>query len=166
MMLLAKAFIKFLIRWESGDLDRDQIPDDLLREKIPVILFDILLKALGSHEDDGSWSHQHEPTAYAILTLVALRSLPWIDSLTPMIQSRIDQGREYLLRSQDNWEKGDPIGIETTTGSVIGREGVIQKDIVGTENEVRITATGTVSARIGTAGVNATMQWKTAPMTA
>ena len=62
--------------------------------------------------------------------------------------------------------ESDPIGIETTTGSVIGREGVIQKDIVGTEKEVRITATGTVSARIGTAGVNATMQWKTAPMTA
>lgn len=112
MMLLAKAFVMFLNRWESKALDRSQISEELLRERIPVILFDILLKVLDSQEDDGSWSRQREPTAYAILALTALRRLPWVDPFSPEINSRVSRGNEYLIGSKDLWRHGDHIWIE------------------------------------------------------
>lgn len=112
MMLLAKAFVMFLTRWESKDLDRSKVSDDLVQEKIPVILLDILLKVLGSQEEDGSWSHQREPTAYAALALMALRRLPWVEPLAQEIQTRVDRGGEYLLGSKDLWRHGDHIWIE------------------------------------------------------
>lgn len=58
MMLPAKAFVMFLGRWEPKDRDPSKVSEDLLREKIPVILLDILLKVLASQEEDWSWSHQ------------------------------------------------------------------------------------------------------------
>lgn len=112
MMLLAKAFVMFLTRWESRDLDRSKVSEDLVQEKIPVILLDILLKVLDSQEEDGSWSHQREPTAYAALALAALRRLPWAEALAPEIQTRVNRGREYLLGSKDQWRHGDHIWIE------------------------------------------------------
>ncbi|KKY33775.1 putative terpene synthase family protein [Diaporthe ampelina] len=112
IMLLAKAFVMFLTRWESRDLDRSHVSEDLLREKIPVILLDILLKILNSQEDDGSWNHQQEPTAYATLALAALRRLPWVEPLAPEIQSRVSRGSDYLLGSKDRWMQGAHIWIE------------------------------------------------------
>lgn len=111
-MLLAKAFVMFLARWESKDLDRSQVSEDLVQEQIPVILLDILLKVLGSQEQDGSWSHQRETTAYATLALAAIRRLPWVESLAPEIQSRVKQSSDYLLGSKDLWRHGDHIWIE------------------------------------------------------
>lgn len=112
MMLLAKAFVMFLTRWESRDLDRSQIPEELLTEKIPVIIFDIILRILDNQEDDGSWSRQREPTAYAMLAMSALCRLPWVESFAPEILSRVKKGSEYLSRSQDLWKHGDHIWIE------------------------------------------------------
>lgn len=112
MMLLAKAFVMFLDRWESKALDRSQILEELLRERIPVILFDILLKILDSQEDDGSWSQQREPTAYATLALTALRRLPWVKPFAPEIQLRVSRGNDYLNDSKNLWRHGDHIWIE------------------------------------------------------
>lgn len=112
MMLLAKAFVMFLNRWESKALDSNQISEELLKERIPVILFDILLKVLDSQEEDGSWSRQREPTAYAILALTALRRLPWVESFAPEIQLRVSRGNDYLIGSKYLWRHGDHIWIE------------------------------------------------------
>lgn len=112
MMLLAKAFVMFLTRWEFKGLDRSKVPEDLVQEKVPVILLDILLKVLDSQEEDGSWSHQQEPTAYATLALTAIRRLPWVESLAPEVQSRVKRGSAYLLGCKDLWMHGDHIWIE------------------------------------------------------
>lgn len=112
MMLLAKGFVMLLTRWESNDLDRSQISEKLLREKLPIILLDILLKILDSQEEDDSWSHQREPTAFAMLALAALRRLPWVEPFAPEIQLRVDRGNDYLLGSKYLWRLGDHIWIE------------------------------------------------------
>jgi hypothetical protein len=112
MMLLAKAFVMFLTRWESKDLDRSQVPEELLREKVPVILLDILLKVLDGQKEDGSWSQQREPTAYAMLALAALHRLPWVEPFAHEIELRVSRGNDYLHGLRDLWRLGDHIWIE------------------------------------------------------
>ncbi|KAF2478178.1 Ent-kaurene synthase [Lindgomyces ingoldianus] len=112
MMLLAKSFALFLSRWGSDQLEDGKIPFLLIHQQIPVVILDILLRTLDRQEEDGSWAHEHEVTAYAILTLRALLQLSWIQSHQPEILSRISKGQEYLHQKRSNWTKGSYLWIE------------------------------------------------------
>lgn len=63
-----------------------------------TVLFQILNRTLQSQNDDGSWgkSGNREETAYAIITLANVDSLPFVTPIAGQIESSISKGRKYL----------------------------------------------------------------------
>ena len=102
MMLLAEALMQILEIW---DQDRsEQLPDWLLQERLSVIVVQIInrtLKGQSLAESEGSNKFQ-ERTAYAILTLKALYSLPWLGSLAKHSHYFIKESQNFLR----NFRKG------------------------------------------------------------
>ena len=115
MMLLAEAFVDLLQLRDKGNFKLQA--EILLRDLIPVILIQILNRTLLTQSYEG-WRSTHgspEISAYAILTLVALSTLPWFDLLGTEIQSALEAGWRFLRRSQHEWSKPSYIWIEKVT---------------------------------------------------
>ena len=76
------------------------ISEDLVKTKIPVILFQILIRLLQRQSrETGSWGRNgsREETAYAILALANLASLKFVRQIRSQIDIAISRGRHYLL---------------------------------------------------------------------
>ena len=95
-MLLAQAFVKLLHCWEACQLA--PISEELLRDQIIVVSFRCLLRIVHTQNSDGSWGSKgpREETAYAILALVELASLPMASSFKQQTHSALLRGRNYL----------------------------------------------------------------------
>ncbi|MCJ1405109.1 hypothetical protein MMC11_008335 [Xylographa trunciseda] len=116
MMLLAQALMRLLRLWDSKQLSN--LPEAMVRDQIPVILFQILCRTLRSQESRGSWSSQSpEVSAYSVLTLIYLLPLPWASALKPEILTAISSGRNFLAQSRDRWTEPDHIWIEKVSYS-------------------------------------------------
>ncbi|MCJ1349833.1 hypothetical protein MMC31_008074 [Peltigera leucophlebia] len=115
MILLAEAFVDLLQLWDKGTLKLQ--PEHLLRDFIPVILIQILNRTLLTQSSEGGRSTHESPeiSAYAILTLVAVSTLPWFDLLGTEIQSALEAERQFLSLSQHEWTKPSYIWIEKVT---------------------------------------------------
>ena len=63
-----------------------------------IVLFQILTRTLQSQNEDGSWGKtgNREETAYALLTLANVDSLPFVTPIAGQIESAISLGRKYL----------------------------------------------------------------------
>src|SRR5271169_2933334 len=70
----------------------------MLRVKVMVVLFQILTRTLQQQNEDGSWGKfgSREETAYAIITLSNVDSLPFVTPVAGQIESAISRGRKYL----------------------------------------------------------------------
>ena len=112
MMLLAKAFVMLLSRWENGDLKEQDLPIGLISERVPILLMDILIRTLDRQSPNGSWDSLNEVTAYALITLASLIRVPWFRSIEAEITDRIDQARQFLDRNRDNWSHAEYLWIE------------------------------------------------------
>ena len=112
MMLLAQAFVRILVLWDKGLLDL--IPQNLLRERIPLVTTQLLNRTLLTQDPDGFWDSKTslETTAFAVLTLTALESLPWVVPLGAEIASAIENGRKALICSERDWTKSQHLWIE------------------------------------------------------
>lgn len=75
-----------------------EIPEKLLQVKVMVVLFQILSRTLQHQNENGSWGPQgsREETAYAILILANVDSLPFVTPVAGQIESAISRGRRYL----------------------------------------------------------------------
>lgn len=93
-MLLAQAFVKVLSLWEQKKLEA--LDTQLLRDKALVVLFQALIRILQSQQGNGSWSNCFEATAYAVIALANLASLPFIENIRHQVNLAVQQGREYL----------------------------------------------------------------------
>lgn len=100
-MLLAQAFIKLFQCWEADELA--PLSDELLRNQIMLAAFRSMMRILLTQNTDGSWGSKgpREETAYAILALVELSSLPMAFLLHQPIHSAILNGRNYLKAHED-----------------------------------------------------------------
>jgi hypothetical protein len=81
----------------QGRLLKD-VPDNLIRVKIPVVLFKILSCILQTQNKDGSWGANGgnpEETADYVLSLARLASLPCSTRFNTQINSAITDGRRY-----------------------------------------------------------------------
>ncbi|OJJ82720.1 uncharacterized protein ASPGLDRAFT_59136 [Aspergillus glaucus CBS 516.65] len=114
-MLMAEAFGSLLEAWGKGSLDA--IPSELIRDKVSITLYQALLRALQTQNEDGSWgpSHRCEETAYAVLTIANACGLPFLDSLWPEIDEAVDCGRNFLQGTVN--EKPEYIWVEKVTYS-------------------------------------------------
>lgn len=95
MMLAAQGFSRLLHLYESILLD---VPEKLLQVKVMVVIFQILIRILQQQADDGSWgpNGSREETAYALITLANVDSLPFISPIASQIELAITRGRKYL----------------------------------------------------------------------
>lgn len=114
-MLLAEALTRLLYLWDIGLLD--QLPELLLRERIPVVLIQILNQTLFTQTSEGGWGSESscETTAYGILTLKAVSSLPLHGLLNESIRSGIRLGQHLLIRCENGWAKPAYVWIEKVT---------------------------------------------------
>lgn len=95
-MLLSQAFMELIRCWEGGHLA--SLSEELLRDRIILIAFRSLLRILITQQSNGSWGSRgsKEETAYAILALVELSSLPMASYFEPQIDLALLQARKYL----------------------------------------------------------------------
>jgi hypothetical protein len=114
MMLQVQALMRFLKQWAEDEFDVEAIPKDLVYQDVPRMLLDILAHTMDSQKDDGSWESKREVTAYAILTLIPLLSLPWVDFLKPECNACILRGKAYLENHRKDWREAERIWIEKT----------------------------------------------------
>ncbi|KAH3955393.1 hypothetical protein HBI81_039160 [Parastagonospora nodorum] len=113
-MLQVQAFVRFLKKWSEDEFDVEAIPKNLVYQDVPRMLLDILAHTMNSQKDDGSWESKREVTAYAILTLTPLLSLPWVDFLKPECTACILRGKAYLENHRKEWREAERIWIEKT----------------------------------------------------
>ena len=115
MMLLAEALTQLLLVWDKGLLKT--MPEELLRDRIPVILVQILNRTLLAQTPSGAWGLEEWPetTAYGVLTLMAVCSLPWLGSLQGLAISAARSGQRFLDISQAKWTKPAYVWIEKVT---------------------------------------------------
>ena len=103
-MLLSESLMKFLTSWEQGELPASGSNPELVQRTL-ITLFQVLVRTLQAQNEDGSWGpKQAEPSAYAILTLVSLASLPVAVAIKPRILAAIKHGRAFLSNMSDNIE--------------------------------------------------------------
>ncbi|KAF2864749.1 hypothetical protein BDV95DRAFT_508760 [Massariosphaeria phaeospora] len=117
MMLIAEAFVLFLKHWGKGELDSEAVPAELIHQGIPRTLLDILARTMRMQHADGSWESKREVTAYAILTLAPLLSLPWVDFLKPEGIACMYRGKAYLENNRPKWREAERLWVEKTVYS-------------------------------------------------
>lgn len=93
------------------------LPENLLRDRIPVVLTQILNRTLLTQSPNGAWNPNESPetTAYAVLILIAASSLPWYELLDKEIISAIQRGQTFLGQSQKQWGRPEYLWIEKVT---------------------------------------------------
>jgi len=81
-------------------------PRLVVQTKVPIALFQILIRILQARLDDGSWGSCEE-TAYALLALVSLSSLPFTSIMVPTIRLALAAGRRFLSEKVIEQESSD-----------------------------------------------------------
>ncbi len=99
---MSKAFIELLKSWDSVRFS--QLSRELLCEKVMPVLLQCLVRTLHSQQLNGYWGCKgpREETAYAILTLSNLQTLPLAQYFRSEIVSAIDRGRSFLKTSDQH----------------------------------------------------------------
>ena len=112
MMLMSQALMQILVGIGNGRLPTDL--HELPEGSIIAALWDILICTLQTQREDGSWENIREVTAYAVLTINALSSLPIASPFKEQMDSAIARARQYLWPRLEN---GDPefLWIEKVT---------------------------------------------------
>lgn len=83
--------------WQEGHLY--DACNDLIRDRVPIILTQIAVRTLESLE---THRESAEITAYALLTLTKLSSLPWLRTLESNISLAIEAGRDLIRTMMEN----------------------------------------------------------------
>ncbi|KAG7007773.1 FAD-dependent monooxygenase [Physcia stellaris] len=111
MMLLAETLVRLLEAWDQCLID--QLPDSLLQDRVPILLIQILNRTmtyLGNNSERGLDQHR-EVISYAVLTLKAVSTLPWLGDLKESVLSCIEEWQSFLRERRTSWEK--PQYLET-----------------------------------------------------
>lgn len=114
MMLCAQSLGRLLQQWDCHNVP---ITEDMLYKRVPLVLTQILRHAMQTQEIDGSWEHGScEITAYAVLTLSNLVTLPWMTKFREShINLAIEKGKDYLRENHHRWNDAQHIWVEKVT---------------------------------------------------
>ena len=94
-MASAQALVALLASWDNGQLHG--LPEDLLREQIPIMLFEILIQTMQDVNAGTPWGIDGwETSAYAVMTLCSLLSFPWPSQVTMQVERAINAGRKAV----------------------------------------------------------------------
>ena len=114
MMLLSGAMVRLLELCDRGVL---KLSAALLQDQVPVVLTQIVNRTLLTQFSTGAWDANGSPeaTAYGILTLAALVTLPWFAPLRDRVDFAVQEGQKFLLNAQGDWDKPQLLWIEKVT---------------------------------------------------
>ncbi|KAJ7096213.1 hypothetical protein C8R44DRAFT_813352 [Mycena epipterygia] len=104
LLLIAQSLSKFMLLFNEGHFA--DFPELLVQTKTPVALFQILVRILQGQGSDGSWGSCEE-TAYALLALTKLATLPFVSVMHDTIQQALLSGRDFLLLTSGDGDTGD-----------------------------------------------------------
>ncbi|KAL1981483.1 hypothetical protein VTN96DRAFT_2512 [Rasamsonia emersonii] len=110
MLLLAGSLTQVVKLWDTGALA--DLPPDLIAHRIPLVTFQILVRTLSAQSEQGSWKGSPEITAYALLTLKKLASLPWTKTLEATVNDSILRGTRFLEANETKWNRPGFIWVE------------------------------------------------------
>ncbi|ETS76585.1 hypothetical protein PFICI_11972 [Pestalotiopsis fici W106-1] len=114
IMLLARAFALFYDHEDIIEAVFEMHPN--LREQVPMVLIQILMRILHDQQANGSWSECCEITAYGILTLSSLVKLPFVRQLHKgNLIASMAIGKSYLVSNRQSWSKSRFMWIEKVT---------------------------------------------------
>ncbi|KAJ7213162.1 Ent-kaurene synthase [Mycena pura] len=94
LYLIAQSLTKFMLLFDAGHF-RDS-PELIVQTKAPITLFQVLVRILQAQRSDGSWGSCEE-TAYAVLALSKLATLPFVSIMHDTVQAALLSGRSFLL---------------------------------------------------------------------
>lgn len=110
MMLLSDAVVTILKLWDGQELNG--VPFELLRSSIPAMVFQVLIQTINFQKMDGSWESSLEATAYAVLTLKRLASLPWAGDVRRAAARAILHGTAFLMMHEEEWDAAEFLWVE------------------------------------------------------
>lgn len=110
-MLLSHAFVRIL-RLSDNDIIAE-LPNDLVKRRIPTLLIQILMKLFQSQLPNGFWGETGscKLTAYALLALKVMTG-PWGSTLAQKVDSAIEKGTNYLEQHRSDWKQGAYTRVE------------------------------------------------------
>jgi hypothetical protein len=116
-MLMSQSLMKLLEMW-----DKEVLPGldaDLIHNELPLVLFQALSRTLQRQRASGFWGRTDSPeeTAYSLLAIAALSSLPFIRPLDEDIQNAIHKGRAALESLTGAVSTAEYLWIEKVTYS-------------------------------------------------
>ena len=110
-MLLAQALKRLLLIWDAGAIGGEL--EGLIRDRLPIILTQILVRTLCDLDP----SQCFEASAYAVLTLTYISSLPWLSTLESQISGAIRKGKKIMHDAMIAGTQPEYIWVEKVTYS-------------------------------------------------
>jgi hypothetical protein len=116
-MLMSQSLMKLLEMWDKEILPG--LNGDLIHDELPLVLFQALSRTLQRQRASGFWGRTDSPeeTAYSLLAIAALSSLPFIGPLDEDIQNAIHKGRAALESLTGAVSTAEYLWIEKVTYS-------------------------------------------------
>jgi hypothetical protein len=114
MMYLMRAFS---LLFNKHSIAREILKlDPSLQDKVPMACLHVLARLLHIQNADGSWDGVCELTAYAVLALSSITSLPWTRQVDQAsIRTSIVRGKSFLKEHRFEWARGSHLWIEKVT---------------------------------------------------
>ncbi|KAK7037233.1 hypothetical protein VNI00_011224 [Paramarasmius palmivorus] len=127
-MLATKGFARFVHLYDKGVYQGVDVPEELITYTIPKTLFQFLADILQSQHKDGSWGSNPniEETAYCVLALAHLTSLPYDITIRRKVAEVIGVAREYLKANADDSKLIKPRSQIWTSKVTYGLENICQ----------------------------------------
>ncbi|RAH55298.1 ent-kaurene synthase [Aspergillus piperis CBS 112811] len=109
IMHMAQSLVPVRVLWDQGCLPG--LTEDIIQDRIPQYLQEVLNRVICGQNDDGSWGNMHgaEETAYAIIALAQLASHAAIASDYSKADLAIAKGKQFLLETWTMGQKPDRI---------------------------------------------------------
>lgn len=100
-MFTCESLVRLLNCWDQGKIT--SLARELIEERIPFVLWQALIQTLQKQNPDGSWGKRpsREITAYALITLSNLASLPLQSELRRQTEVAVENGRSYIMHGNN-----------------------------------------------------------------
>ncbi|ETS04533.1 Ent-kaurene synthase [Trichoderma reesei RUT C-30] len=112
-MLLASALYRLLSVYAGGSLRC--LAAELIKIDVPIVLVQLLSRAIFRQQHNGSWGDSIERTSYATLLLSYALKLPWPLAIRQHAEAALFKAKTYLAAHYDQRANGDYLWIEKVT---------------------------------------------------
>lgn len=114
-MLMSQSLMEVIALWDEGRLP--SLSEQLMKGEVLVILWQALTTTLQGQNTTGSWGgpQSREGSAYAILAVNSLASLPAASILRDCIDKALESGRSFLMQSVPDGLVPENLWIEKVT---------------------------------------------------